>query len=1229
MRRTWLSLVLSLLAAAVGTPGQGQQAKSTTLVAMLGPSPTGQAAQAYQSVRATSGRLTSLQQPISVDLTGVSLREAFDEVAHRGNLRLTYSNDVLPATKRVTLNASGMAVGDALLRLVDATDLDVLVTPSRHAVVVRHAARQAPAPAVDLRRLEVRQPEPRSIGPVRRERRDRVETGNVAGVVTDATTRQPVAGASVMLLGTTRGTITSADGRFLLVSVPAGSQTVRVRMMGYASMERTVEVVTGRMALVNFEIAPEAVALTEVVAVGYGTQRRGHLTGAVDQVGGEMLENRSVPNLTQGLQGVIPNVNIRPLDGKPIQAPQINVRGTTSIGQGGNALVLIDGVEGDPSMVNPHDIESVSVLKDASSAAVYGARGAFGVILITTKRPVRDRFTITYGSNYGRRQPTVPANYVIDGYTWARMFNESFFNWEGTLPQNVNKTMVFSQEYLAELERRSKNPVLPRTEIGPDGRYVYYESTDWYGLLYKESLPSVEQNLSISGSTDRASFLVSGRYLGQDGLFRFSSDDYRMLNLRATSSLQIFPWLQVDNNLNVSNRTYYNPLNVGEGGGIWRNLADEGHPLSPLLNPDGTLTHSSAYTVGDLYYGKNGMNLERGLFRNTTGATARLFHDRLTLKGDFSFQRSSDDELRRRVEIPYSRAPGVVEWLGTQFNDLRNTSDKRLYLAGNLYGDYQNVFRNRHRVNAVLGTNYEESSFERLQAQRNGLIFPDARNINLALGQSIVTSGNYEKWQILGGFYRLNYIFDERYLLEFNGRYDGSSKFPENERYAFFPSFSAGWRISNERFWKVSPRLVSDLKLRGSYGSMGNGNIGAYAFQEIFNIQQSSRILNGLQPRTTSAPSVLPDGLTWETVTTRNAGLDLDMIGGRLQFTGDVYRRLTTDMYTIGMTLPAIFGATSPRGNYADLKTDGWEATLAWRDGFRLAGRPFGYNLRLSLADHQSTILKYNNPDRFLNDYYAGMKVGEIWGFITEGFFTSEAEIAAHANQSLYRSHSSGKIQVGDIKLRDVNGDGTINMGDNTVDNPGDRVIIGNSTPRYRFGVNLGANWGSLFFSTFLQGVGKQDWYPIAESNAFWGQYNRPYGDIPSWHLKPGMIWSPENPNSFFPRYASRLANRNEGILRQPQSKYVMNAAYVRLRNIQLGYNLPPNLARRLRTDAARIYVSGDNLWTWSPLYRTVNNIDVENATAPSDQMFTSGNAGDGYNYPLLKGINVGMSLTF
>lgn len=1056
------------------------------------------------------------------------------------------------------------------------------------------------------------------------------QQGQVIGSVTDQSTMAPISSALVQVQGTSVGALTDAQGRFILSNVPAGTHTVVAQRIGYATGQSQVTVASGGSATVSLVLAQSALALDEIVVVGYGTTERRNLTGAVDQVSGEILATRSVPNLTQGLQGMLPNVNVRLLDGKPIQSPAINIRGTTSIGTGGSALVLVDGVEGDPSMLNPNDIESITVLKDASSAAVYGARGAFGVVLITTKRPARDRLSITYGSSYSTRQPVVKPDFVTDGYTWAKMFNEAFTNWSGTVAQNVNKTLPFSPEYLAELERRSKDPSLPRVEVGPNGQYVYYESTDWYDLLYRDRTPSVEHTMAISRGTETADFMVSGRYLTQDGLFRYNSDDYTMANLRANGSIRLTDWLSLSSNIDYSNRTYYNPLNVGEGGGIWRNIADEGHPMAPLLNPDGTLTHSAAYTVGDFFYGRNGLDLDRSLYRNTTELTGRFLDNRLRLTGDFSFQRTTDDELQRRVPVPYSRAPGSVEYVGLQFNDLRNTRDKTDYLATNLYSSYETNLGGRHAFRAMAGVNYEERTFERLRAQRNGLIFEDATDLNLALGQATSISGGYEKWNIAGGFTRLNYTFADRYLLEFTARYDGSSKFPENERYAFFPSVSGAWRLSQEPFWTVSPDLVSDLRIRASYGSMGNGNVQAYTFQETFNISQSGRIVDGTRPLQTRNPAVLPAGLTWETATTKNVGLDLDMFRDRLNFSGDAYIRETTDMYTTGVTPPAVFGAAAPRGNYADLRTTGWEFSLGWQDAFGLANRPANYGIRLSLSDYEAEILKYNNPNRLLSDYYEGMKVGEIWGYITEGFFTSMEDIANHADQSYFQSTESRQSLPGTIKLRDLNGDGVVNAGNNTVDNPGDRIIIGNSTPRYSFGLNLQGGWSGFSLSTFFQGVGKQDWYPSDESNQFWGQYARPYGDIPKWHLKEGMIWSEENPNSFLPRYTSRLAQGNQQrMLNAKQTKYLMNAAYVRLKNVQLGYGLPQRIISPLGFRAGTIYVGAENLWTHSPLYRIADNVDVENITTQSDRLLTSGTSGDGYNYPMMKSFVTGLSLTF
>jgi TonB-linked SusC/RagA family outer membrane protein len=990
-------------------------------------------------------------------------------------------------------------------------------------------------------------------------------------------------------------------------------------------MEPITEKINARKQI-DVTMLPIGSLESEVVVVGYGTQKKANLTGAVDQVTSEALENRSLTNLNAGLQGVLPNLNIRPLDGKPNAAPSFNIRGATSIGQGGNALVLIDGVEGSASLINPNDIATISILKDAASAAIYGARGAFGVVLITTKNPSKGKTSITYTTNVSTKKPTTLPDYENNGLIWAQNFAASTVAWEGTFPQAVNKTLRFSQAYLTELERRSKDPSLPLVDIDPITKeYVYYGSTDWMAELYKKNTSSTEHNLTISGSSEKTSFLITGRYFGQKGLFRYNSDDYRVLNFRMKGSVQVYKWLSVENNADFSNSKYHNPLNVGEGSGIWRNIADEGHPLGVMFNPDGTLTASSAYTVGDFWYGKNGIDTDRSIFRNRTSSTASFFNNKFRIKGDFTFQIRDESEQRKQVPVPYSSTPGVIAYVGTTTNDIREVRSRTQYIATNLYTEYENNFGN-HYIKGMVGMNYEESTFKGLTAQRNGLIFENATDINLALGQAISTGGGWEQWAIFGGFGRINYSYKDRYLVEINGRYDGSSKFPSNQRYGFFPSISAGWRVSNEAFWNISPGIISDLKFRGSYGSLGNGNIGSYAFQEQLGISQLGIIINGVRPQFTSRPSVLPDGLTWETSTTTNVGIDLALINNKLRFVGDAYVRKTTDMFTVGLTLPAVFGATPPRGNYADLETRGWEMTLSWRDKINVGSKPFNYDIRLTMADNVAKIKKFNNPDKRLSDYYEGQTIGEIWGYTNEGFFTSPEDVTKHAKQTLFLSTSNGATFAGDIKLKDVNGDGVVDPGLSTVANPGDRTVIGNSSPRYLYGINLGADWNNFFFSVFFQGVGKQDWWPSTEAGVFWGQYNRPYGKIPRWHLD--NHWTPETPNAYMPRYVSRLANRAGGVLTNAQSGYLQNVAYIRMKNIQLGYTLPKKLSGRIGANDFRVYISCENLWTYSPIYKLTKDIDPEN-TGPSDQVFTSTNAGDAYNYPLLKGITFGLSVTF
>lgn len=1146
-----------------------------------------------------------LDLPISIKASKQELKSVLSQIEKQTNVKFVYSTKIKP-NQLFTVQASNKKLSEVLDEFLKPANIDYEVINNR--ILLTKSMKSAGA------FLDVQKEEKESI---------KLSIANtVRGTVTDEK-GETLPGVSVTLKGTSSGAITDVEGKFKL-DVPNSNSILVFSFVGYTSQEIQV----GSQTDLKIVLKTDAKVLSEVVVVGYGTQKKANLTGAVDMVNSDVFDNRPMTNINQGLQGVLPNLNIKMGDGKPNSAPAFNIRGATSIGQGGNALVLIDNVEGDASLLNPNDIASITLLKDAASASIYGARGVFGVVLITTKNPTAGKTNLTYSSNYSFKEPIARPELVSDGYLWSSMFAESFVNFGGTFPQNANKTLKFSQAYLNEFKRRKEVGGLPEVEIDPiTGEYVYYGNTDYYGILYKNMNHSNEQNLSISGSSDKASYLLSGRYFGQEGLFRYNSDDYRVFNFTGKGSIQLYKWLKFTNMSQYSDMKYHNPLNVGEGGGIWRNIADEGTVPSPMLNPDGTLSASAAYNIGDFYYGKNGIDNNKKVFRNTSGFATNFFSNKFRIKGDFTIQNTDNNDRIKAVPVPYSTKPGVIAYVGTTTNFLNDVYRETTYMTTNLYSEYENTFKKNHYLKFLVGYNYEQSNYKSLSAQRNGLIFEDANDINLALGQVTTTSGGWDVWKIMGGFSRLNYSFKDRYLFEVNGRYDGSSKFPANQRYAFFPSYSFGWRVSQEPFWKVSENLISDLKFRASYGSLGNGNIASYAYQEQFGIRQSGLILNGVKPQYTSSPSVIPEGLTWETATTKNVGIDLAMLSNKLNFVADAYIRETTDMFTVGLTLPAVFGATAPKGNYADLVTKGWESMLSYRDKTNLGGKRLNYDIRLTLSDNKSKITKYNNPEKQLSDYYEGQVLGEIWGYQTAGYFTSEEDVKNSATQNLFRSASSGLWFPGDIKFVDTNGDGQITPGTNRVGNTGDRSIIGNSAPRYTYGAMLGADWSNFFFSAFFQGVGKQNWYPSREANLFWGQYNRPYGGIPMSQI--GNIWKEDNVNAYFPRYVSRIASNANGTLAAPQTKYMQNVRYIRLKNIQVGYNLPQSLLSKVGSSAARVYLSAENIWSASPLFKITKDFDVENAVA-SDQVFSpGGNSGDGYNYPLMKSVTVGLSISF
>ncbi len=1133
---------------------------------------------------------TYSQSRMSLKFENEKLESVFNKIEANSEYSIFYKNDLIQNSKEVSGNFENKSVFEILDMVLKAENLTYTVKNKLIMIVSKSG--------INDEFIE--------------------QQKSVSGKVTDSSGGS-LPGVSVVIKGTTNGTITDIDGRYTLNRVPDNA----VLQFSFVGMKMQEVAVSGK-STINVSLSEESIGIEEVVAVGYGTQKKVNLTGAVEQVTNEVFENRSVSNATQALQGVVPNLNIKLTDGKPTRSSSFNVRGITSIGQGGSALVLIDGVEGDPALLNPNDIASVSVLKDAASSAIYGARGTFGVVLITTKQPSKGKTTVTYSGNFSIQEPVARPDFVTDGYEYATHFREAYYAWNNysSLPSKINKSQLYSDTWLQTFKERKEQGITDEVVTGSDGTYTYFGNTDYYDFLYRDHSYAQDHNVMVSGGNDKADFYVSGRFYDYDGLFRYNSDTYKTMNIRAKGSLQAYDWLRITNNMEFSDMTYHNPLNVGEGGSIWRNIADEGHPTSPIFNPDGSLTMSAAYTVGDFFYGKNGVDTHKKVLKNTTGFSAQFFNKKLRVNGDFTFRNFDNNDTQKRIQLPYSTKQGTTTYLGTSYNDLKLSTRNTLYTATNIYAEFENTFGQDHYFKGMAGFNYETSKYQSSYVQRNGLLFEDVENLNLALGTSITTSAGYEKWRIAGTFFRFNYTYKNRYLLEVNGRYDGSSKFPKDEQYAFFPSVSAGWRLSEEPFWSIPKDIISDVKIRGSYGSLGNGNIDSYSFQELLNISTSGRVLNGALNKYTNNPAVKPDGLTWETATTSDFGLDFGMLNSRLRFSGDYYIRKTTNMYTVGMTLPDVFGATSPKGNYADMTTRGWEFSINWQDKFRLGNDQLNYELRATLSDYKSKIDRYNNATMSLSDYYKGMTYGEIWGYKTDGLFQSQEEINGYVN-TIIKSSSNGTVYPGDIKFVDNNKNGKIDYGDKTVTNPGDMVIIGNKEPRYIYSFMANANWKGIFVSAFFQGVGKQNWFPLNESE-FWGQYNRPYNQLPKWHLN--NYWTTDNPNAYLPRYAGY--NTSLGYGKTYTDRYLQNIAYIRLKNIQIGYNLPKSLISKIRMQNASIYVTGENLWTWSPLYKHTRDFDVTN-TAGSDPDLTSGTSGDNYSYPLMKSVTLGLSVTF
>ena len=1022
---------------------------------------------------------------------------------------------------------------------------------------------------------------------------------------------KPLSGVSVQIEGTAIGTSSNKNGDYELQNVPENSSLV-FSFIGYVS--RTIKV--GDQATINVQLELDvATSLNQVVVVGYGTTKKENLTGAVTQLSMEQLEQRPISNAIEGLRGLVPGLRINTQDARPDRSASISIRGVNSI-NGGEPLILIDGVPGDLRMINPNDIESITVLKDAASSAVYGTQAAFGVFLVTTKSG-KGAMRFHYSNNFSWIQPMHLPEVEPDILKYV--------NFQKQAGDDARRPYIddMTIEYI---KARLKDPTLPAikaVEVNGEWRWLMADNENKFNKVWPQKLqgPSQKHDLSISGSEGKLSYYGAFGFLDQPGYLGIGDQNYQRYNIRFKTDYRVKDWLKISYNGYFSNENaLYPSLAKGD--------ADE--PISGEIGLHGINTYETwkspdgYFMYAPLAAWVEGGNEKRqiGESNHTVGFEMSFFRDKLKFFGNYTYQPIYQKHEDRRVIPLVQPDPKTDPVFYTSFenpNSFTVVNQTLITKPLNVWGQYENKFGLDHYLKLMIGFNQESNYYYENTAMRMGMLSNGSRSLNLALGDSRVEDERSES-ATRGTFYRINYHFRDKYLLEANGRYSLSSKFPSKDRGGFFPSFSAGWRVSEEPFFNKLKDAVNEFKLRGSWGQIGNQDVSNYLYSPTMAVNLTDTYVDGVRLYSVQSPDPISQSLTWETVSTLDFGLDVGMLQNKLNLTFDWYEKKITGMLTEGKTLPSVFGADAPEANAADLKNTGWELGLQWQNKFNLNAKPFRYSAGLTLSDNIATITKFDNPSKSLDDYYVGQRIGELWGYDMLGLFKTDKEAQEWVDQSEINGlfiAKDGKLHAGAPKVADLNGDGVVNDGDNTVDNPGDRKIIGNTSPRYIFGLTVTASYRGFDFYALFEGVGKNSFYPPYNSWLFWGTYNHEY--VVPWKHLTNDYWTEDNPDAYFP--APIAYGAKSGPMRYPNSRYLQNGAYMRLKNASLGYSLPPETLSKLKIYGLRFFVSGENLFDVSKIKKL-----LKKPLDPEGVLDRNGN----YDYPTsFRKVSFGVDLTF
>ena len=1040
---------------------------------------------------------------------------------------------------------------------------------------------------------------------------------SITGKVIDKNSQEPIMGANVLIEGTTNSTITNGDGQFVLNNVPTTANLV-ISYIGYATQTLPVKGKTN----FNITLTEDSEALDEVVVVGYGVQKKVNLTGSVFSVKGNALERRPVSDATQSLQGMVPGLVVNsPSAGRPGATGTLTLRGQGNLNNDANPYVLVDGVEMSLSDVNPNDIENISVLKDAAACAIYGARAAYGVILVITKKGEDGKMRINYQGNMGWSAPTRLPD-MVNSYEFAKFWNAGCTN-TGTPRLYSEEKMAILQQYLKdpssvnpwfELPKDANmNPAFENSELGVG-------NTNYFDLHYKDWAFKQNHNVSLSGGGKKAHYYVSGGYYSEDGILRYADMNYSRFNFASNITSQITDWLKLKVNTKFMHSDDKTPF--GDGGlseGFYHSLARFRPTVSPI-DPNGRFTELSLipYLQSGTY-----TNTLSDHFNLTTGLEVQPLKNWFIFF-DYTYKMMNTEYEAMNISPLIYGADGVSTSKAVRaemevYPDGKFTRSygRTRYQSINLYTNYLFTLADNHNFTLMGGYQEEENSYSYMKNSITGLYSTSTPNVGMGSGDKTVMDIR-NGWATRGFFGRINYNYDGRYLIELNGRYDGSSRFAKDNRWGFFPSASLGWNIVREKFMMPITNVVSNLKLRASYGLLGN-QAGAELYTFVSTIDLNDKGLGNYifadgRHIFTKAPRVVNINTTWEKVESKNIGLDFGFFDNALTGSFDVFQRDTKDMLGPAVDFPDFFGAKAPDTNNACMRNRGWELVLNYRGRI---GKHIEYNIGGSLSDATAVVTAYEggktNPKE---NWYKGKKVGEIWGYRADGLIQTQEE-ADEYNKTYDLTFISGKPWTpGDVKYRNLDGNNKIDNGLNTLDDMGDMTVIGNTTPRYQYTINGSISWKGLSISAMFQGVAKRDWSP--NGTYFWGSDSYAQVTVFKEHLD---YWSETNKDAYYPKPYIHTLNGVVPFANKTKTtcdRYLQNAAYCRLKNLTISYDLPTSWTRKIGLEKTQIYFSGENLLTFTSLK---SMFDPEAIFTKNSSIYNEA----GKNYPINKVISFGL----